>query len=335
MNKEESSTVPSIEIPREFKEKYPYEFSTPAQSESHEHDSRESRMTGDRLFTSTPFTYTSEFPSSDLPPRRVGESDFFDTTTFRTYNSAEEKPKQTKSKFASRSFVDKESAMDKSTSAEVFSSTPVFEHESKESTSAESTGKFTGPRVNVRTQETSTRMSSGLKYPSSSESRENDRSSEESKFRVYTKPTPFVPLKAKRSLSYNPQIRTFETETDFVKPTVFIKPHTRIIEQETDFVKPHVFYKPETRLIERETDFVKPSVFYKPHTRIIERESDFVKPSVFYKPHTRIIEREADFVKPRVFYKPHTRIIERETDFVKPHFRLIETESDLVKHYGY
>jgi hypothetical protein len=204
MNNEESASVPTIKIPREYLDKYSYAYTTtPAQSESHEHDSRESRMIDDMFFSSSPFT--AEFSSSDLPPRGLDEHDFLETTTFLTYNSAEEetfKPKFTKPKQTKRTFDSKESVMDKSTSAEVFSTTPVFEHGSKESTSAESFGKFSGSRGNIRTQESSTKMSSGMKYPSTSESRETDRSSEESKFRGPTKPTSFVPIKGQKQNNF-------------------------------------------------------------------------------------------------------------------------------------
>jgi len=197
MNVEESASVPTVKIPRDFMSKFTY--TTPATSESHEHNSRESRMTDDTFFTSSPFTHTAEFPSSNLIPRGLDSTEWLDTTTFRTVNSGEEtfKPTFIKSKQPKRVFESKERDTDKSTSAEVFLTTPVFERESKESTSAESFGKFAGSRGNLRTEETSTRMSSGIKYRPA-ESREADRSSEESRIREPTKVTPRVPLKGQK-----------------------------------------------------------------------------------------------------------------------------------------
>jgi len=196
MSAAESASAPTVVITRELLEKFG--LSTPATPESHEVDPRESQMFGDKLATSSPFTLTTEFPSSNLFPRVFREKEFVDeTTTFRPSNSAEEKSSFPKRSFESneRVVMDKSNSaevfattsfpkhslknkgrvMDKSTSAEVFSTTPVMNGESKEVTSAE--------RVNLRPVETPTKMSSGRKHPVKNTSGEVDRSSEETKIR--------------------------------------------------------------------------------------------------------------------------------------------------------
>jgi len=172
MNSEEAANAPETKIPQEFIERFAW--STPATSEAR--DSRESPMVFEKLMVTSPFTPTIRTPTSDLFPRLFVEPKVLDSSTWRPSNSAEEKvmPK--------RAFAGKANVMDKSTSAEVFATTPVWRGASKEATSAE----------RVWTGETATKMSSGWTRPVKTTSGEVDRSSEESKV------TPRVPIKGTR-----------------------------------------------------------------------------------------------------------------------------------------
>jgi len=249
MNAAESASVPTVVVPREFMERLGLStpatserlgLSTPATPESHERDPREFSMVGDKLATSSPFTLTTEFPSSNLFPRVFGEKTFVDeTTTFRPSNSAEEKftiPKRSfesnehimdkstsaevvrTTPFPKRSFESKERVMDKSNSAEVFSTTPFpkrsFESNERvmdKSNSAEvfsttpvmngeSKEVTSAERVNLRPVETSTKKLSGRKQPVKTSSVDVDRSSEEPTIQRPIKVTPRVPIREQERL---------------------------------------------------------------------------------------------------------------------------------------
>jgi hypothetical protein len=148
-------------------------------------DSLPPRMMNDILFT-------TESPLSDLTRHERYTDDFLDTTTLESGLHFERKPfeikntqpKEKQSKRMGRVYADTED-METTISTEFFSSTPVVEYESfttEPSTSGDSFGKFTGLLANDRTQETPTKMSSGIKFPQTSESEQDDHSKEESKF---------------------------------------------------------------------------------------------------------------------------------------------------------
>jgi len=158
------------------------------------------KSTSAEVFATTTFRPSTSSEEKLTIPKRAFESnervtdkstsaEIFATTTFRPSTSAEEKLTIPK-----RAFESKERVTDKSTSAEVFATTPVFRGESKESTSAE--------RVNIRSlEEATTKMPSGMKYPTTSGSREVDRSSEELTMRGSTKPTPRFPPKVPKPIN--------------------------------------------------------------------------------------------------------------------------------------
>jgi hypothetical protein len=232
MNSAESASVPTVVVPREFMERLG--FSTPATTaESHELGPRESQMFGDKLATSSPFTLTTEFPSSNLFPRVFGEKKFVDeTTTFRPSNSAEEKlsfPKRSfgsnehvmdksnsaevfaTTSFPKRSFDSNEHVMDKSNSAEVFATTSFPKRSLDKSNSAEvflttpvmngeSKEVTSAERVNLRPLETSTKKLSGRKQPVKTTSVEVDRSTEEPTIQRPIKVTPRVPIREQERL---------------------------------------------------------------------------------------------------------------------------------------
>jgi hypothetical protein len=185
LSDEESTGVPKILPPRVYDEHEHYEYTTPAHSELHDDFSRPPRMMNDILFT-------TESPLSDLTRHESYTDDFLDTTTLESGLHFERKPfeikntqpKEKQSKRMGRVYADTED-METTISTEFFSSTPVVEYESfttEPSTSGDSFGRFTGLLANDRTQETPTKMSSGIKFPQTSESEQDDHSKEESKF---------------------------------------------------------------------------------------------------------------------------------------------------------
>jgi len=221
MSKTESANVPIVKVTIGDFNKYSFESTTPAHLESHEDVPRSLPIFDDGLFGST--------PSSDLHIHERYFNDLSDATTFRPSTSSEEETfkytytKPTETKNRERAFAGKEGDMDKSSSAEVFSSTPVVERESDKSTSAE---KFTGFRAGDRTEETSTRMSMGMRLkptrPSmTGEPEEVDRSNDVSNFlRPLTKTEQFT-----KTVQYLPgEIKKSQSFVDFLSESIPTKP---------------------------------------------------------------------------------------------------------------
>jgi len=117
------------------------------------------------------------------------ETDIHSEERAMTYMTSEPKEKQ-KTKVMEHYVADTADEMEKATDTKLFATTPVVEHESEPSTSGDSFGRLTGLLANDRTQEGSTKLVKEVERtrPSmTSESKEDDHSSEESKYPMPTK----------------------------------------------------------------------------------------------------------------------------------------------------